>query len=476
MSYSYTGLPFAIAKLHTLSRNQKVPNVIGKVIGDCMTAARISLLAPVLCVAFAGESLAQTPQPPPQPPAKKTEKEFYSPKDRLTALQAASLYTAKPVAEADILKGPKQDKKQFQLHFNDKVICDFVKPGSEMGGKTQKFDCKITSVQSADGQVQVLSGQMEEEPVKVKFGNNDNEVYAEIASSRLLWALGFYADSWFPVTVECHSCPADPESGKGATGTRSFDPAIIVRKFSGRKMYEVGKEDEGWSWKEFQDVSGRPTYEKDGLKLIAAFIVHSDNKAPQQRLSCDGVKVDETVKPFTTVCDSSTILIQDVGATFGGGGLFTSNDTAKMNLGTWSGNKLWKKVGSGTAGPDCPECQARLTKSLAAKDGLEDPIISEEGRRFAAGLLCQLSDQQIQDLFKAARVAEMPSHHNSDGSFKSGETEASITQQWVDQFKTKREELVAGRCRWHAQPANLTVIDNPAGLSTVPNYCSASPF
>ncbi len=474
MSYSHLNLPFANVKPHTVSGNQKVSNVIEKVATRRIAARCISLLAPVLCIAMAGESWAQTPQPQPAP--QKTEKEFYTPKDRVTAIQNASVYSARPVAEADIMKGPKQDKKQFQLSFNDKVICDFVKPGSQMGGKTEKFDCKITRVESPDGQVQELTAQMEEEPVKVKFGSDDNEVYAEVAASRLLWALGFYADSWFPVTVECHNCPADPESGKGAVGTKSFDPAIIVRKFSGHKMYEVGKEDEGWSWKEFENVNGGPSYEKDGLKLMAAFMVHSDNKAQQQRLDCDGVKVDQTAKPFTTTCDTSRMLIQDVGATFGGGGKFTSNDTAKVNLDHWSGNKLWKKTGSGTAGPDCPVCQARLTNSMTAKDGLEDPTISEEGRRFTAGLLCQLSDSQITDLFRAARVAEMPVHHNSDGSFKSGETEASIIQQWVDAFKQKREELAAGRCQWKNQPTNLTVLDNPAGLSNVPNFCSASPF
>ena len=78
--------------------------------------------------------------------------------------------------------------------------------------------------------VQALSDSIkEEEPVKVKFGSRDNEVFAEIASSRLMWALGFYTDAWFPVRVECHNCPADPESGKGAVDTRMFDPAIIVR-------------------------------------------------------------------------------------------------------------------------------------------------------------------------------------------------------------------------------------------------------
>jgi hypothetical protein len=168
------------------------------------------------------------------------------------------------------------------------------------------------------------------------------------------------------------------------------------------------------------------------------------------------------------------MIVQDVGASFGGGGLFTSNDGAKMNLQNWTNKKLWKKTGSpGMNEADCPVCQAQLSKSLSAHDGLGDPTISEEGRRFLAGLMCQLTDAQIEDLFKSAHVASMPKYHNSDGSFKSGLDEATIQKQWVEAFKAKREDLAKGRCRWKNKPTDLTAIDNPKGLSAVPNHCAA---
>jgi hypothetical protein len=393
---------------------------------------------------------------------------FGSPKDRLAAMHPAALFAPKAIAQVDIMGGPVQDPAHFQLHFNDKVICDFTTPGSKMGGNTPKFECKITSVEGADGKVQTLTPAMKEGAVKVKFGADDNEVYAEIVSTRLMWALGFYSDSWFPVRVECHNCPDNPISGSGAVGTKTFDPAIIVRKFPWKKMTEAGKDDQGWSWKELDAANGRPTYERDGLKLIAAFIQHSDNKPPQQRLVCNTVQTTPTVS-----CDKSVMLVQDVGATFGGGGAFTKNDSAKMNLDKWSGTKVWKSAG--TEGSP-KQCQAVLHKSLTASDGLGDPMISEEGRRFDAGLLCQLSDHQIEDLFKSSRAAAMPEYHNKDGSFKSGVTEASVIQKWVVAFKQKREELVRGRCQWKEKPADLTAVDNPMGLATVPNFCSAKPF
>ncbi|MBZ5536313.1 MAG: hypothetical protein LAO31_10195 [Acidobacteriia bacterium] len=432
---------------------------------------RIPLLVVILFGALG--SAVQAQDQGSKPDDQKVKKAFYSARDRLAAMKVALLYNPRAVAEADIMQGPDQDKKQFQLHFNDKVICDFDTPGSKMGGKTVKFACKITGVESTNGQVQTLTPDIEEEPVKVKFGANDNEVYAEIVATRLMWALGYYADSWFPVRVECHNCPENPETGSGPTGTRTFDPATIVRKFPGHKMTEDGKDDEGWSWKELDAANGRPTYERDGLKLLAAFMQHSDNKPPQQRLVCHKVDMDEKTKPPTATCDESVMMVQDVGATFGTGGAFTSNSSAKMNLKGWSGLKLWNQVGTDGAPK---QCKAVLHKSLSAHDGLSDPIISEEGRRFDAGLMCQLSDHQIEDLFKASRAAEMPEYHNSDGSFKAGVDEASVMQQWVEAFKRKREDLAKGRCAWKEKPADLSAIDNPMGLATVPNNCAAKPF
>jgi hypothetical protein len=90
--------------------------------------------------------------------------------------------------------------------------------------------------------------------------------------------------------------------------------------------------------------------------------------------------------------------------------------------------------------------------------------------------MCQLTDQQIKDLFVLSRASQTPEWHNKDGSFKSGVTEDSVIQQWVDAFRQKREDLANGRCAWQQKPEDLSVVDNPAGLAPVPNYCTAKPY
>ena len=57
------------------------------------------------------------------------KKVFYSAKDRQQAMHAAMLLQPKDVSSAKIMEGPPQEKKQFQLHYNDKVICDFATSG-----------------------------------------------------------------------------------------------------------------------------------------------------------------------------------------------------------------------------------------------------------------------------------------------------------------------------------------------------------
>src|SRR5215831_13206219 len=112
----------------------------------------------------------------------KVQKEFYSPKDRQEAIKKALIVEPKNIADVDIMAGPKQKKKLFIFHYNDKVTCDFVSPGSQMGGNTPKFLCKVTKVESLDGTIQTFTEDMNDEPIKVKFGADNREVYAEVVS------------------------------------------------------------------------------------------------------------------------------------------------------------------------------------------------------------------------------------------------------------------------------------------------------
>jgi len=71
---------------------------------------------------------------------------------------------------------------------------------------------------------------------------------------------------------------------------------------------------------------------------------------------------------------------------------------------------------------------------------LNNPTISEAGRAFLSGLLTQLSDQQLQDLFESAAVTH---RLREPGRARSG---FATVAEWVSTFKEKRQQIVDRRC------------------------------
>jgi hypothetical protein len=100
-----------------------------------------------------------------------------------------------------------------------------------------------------------------------------------------------------------------------------------------------------------------------------------------------------------------------------------------MHLVEWAATPVWK---------DAPGCVGNLPKSLTGT--LNDPVISEEGRAFLAGLLTQLTDPQIHDLFAVARVTLRT---RDPGRARSG---LATLEEWVTAFKQKRAQIVDRRC------------------------------
>ena len=107
------------------------------------------------------------------------------------------------------------------------------------------------------------------------------------------------------------------------------------------------------------------------------------------------------------------MLIQDLGSSFGGPALIA---TRKMSLDAWRAEPVWK---------DARRCVASVTSEPDARDGLDDPRIAEEGRRFLATLLSALDDRPITALFTVARAE------------RRGDVGA-----WVATFRTKRDQIV----------------------------------
>jgi hypothetical protein len=120
-------------------------------------------------------------------------------------------------------------------------------------------------------------------------------------------------------------------------------------------------------------------------------------------------------------------MVADFGLTFGHAGFLTRNKYS-VRLATWAQVPVWK---------DRARCVAQLTGSFTGSFG--SPTIREAGRAFLAGLLVQLTDAQLRDLFETARVNRRPSEPHKEGP------PASVDE-WVAAFKLKRAQIVDQRC------------------------------
>ena len=327
--------------------------------------------------------------------------------ERDATLQRARVWQPIDTRSLNLATGPPLASAQ---RIGDALTCRFAFPAKPVSGNTPKFLCEVRP-----GDV-----------VKVKYGEKNGEVYAEIAASRLFWALGFRVDRMYPTRVSCEGCPAEPFAASKAdwhmgkpsdVGDYVFDPAAVERPLPGSAIEVTGFE--GWAWPELDKVNpragGAPRAHVDALKLLAVLVQHSDSKPEQQDLVCAPGHVKRD-RAGNERCTSPWLVVKDLGTTFGKA---TARNTSKMDLDDWSGARVWREG---------PPCVGDLSRSMTGS--LDNPRISEAGRAFLASRLLLLSDRQLRDLFGAARA----------------ERRGGTVDDWVRVFKRKRDEIVKARC------------------------------
>jgi len=350
---------------------------------------------------------------------------------RLESIRKARVWEATDVSAKDLYNGP---AGRLAFAVDEDVRCDFVpKP---VTGWSRKFLCRLEN-----GTI-----------VKVKYeeGGPYKEVFGEVLGTRLFWALGFYTDRMLPVRVTCRGCPEHPYEFVDARkkrrlnerheiasfppaahfGTYRFDLAAIEEPIDAETIEEKHKQ--GWAWKLLNQVDetqgGATRAEIDALKLLNAFVQNSDNKSIQNTLTCPRAALD-VGNDGGVMCRGPIMFVDDLGAVFGKGG-WSAHRASRVNYEGWKARRVWR---------DSASCRARLT-SLGGPfrtSTLKDPVIGEEGRALLAEQLAKLSDAQIADLFRAARVERLPQMLD-DGAH---ERRRVTIDDWVQLFKQKRSEI-----------------------------------
>ncbi len=265
---------------------------------------------------------------------------------RIDAIRRAEVWRPTRVSSLDLEKGPEVSRG---FAPNATVQCDYV--DEKLSGRSPKFSCALGRG----------------DKVKVKYGKTNGEVYAEVAATRLFWALGFGADHMYPVRVICRGCPADLEGAPTANRRRTrFDPAAIERKMKGTEL--DWNDTEGWSWSELDLVSdakaSKQHAQRDALKLLAAMLQHTDSKSQQQRLLC----LDEPSKKNPTTCERPFMMINDLGLTFGHSNLLNRNSQGSANFEKWVGGAGLAK-GRGVRGQPGRRAHQHVEESCHQRGG-----------------------------------------------------------------------------------------------------------
>jgi hypothetical protein len=163
---------------------------------------------------------------------------------------------------------------------------------------------------------------------------------------------------------------------------RDFEWVALERKFDARPIETEAVQ--GWSFHELEAIDhakgGAPRAHVDALRLLAVFLAHWDNKSQNQRLVCLSEEW-----PDGTKCRAPFAMIQDLGGTFG---------PRKVDLEEWAQMEIFE---------DRARCVISMRQLPYDGATFAAVQIGEAGRRHLAGLLSQLTERQIADLFSAAR-------------------------------------------------------------------------
>jgi hypothetical protein len=329
---------------------------------------------------------------------------------REDALATARVWSppAVPVAQFDFAANPPHGFER-----SDEVSCRFTV--RKLSGATPKFHCALP-----DGRI-----------LKIKYGRRNAELEAEVAGTRLLRALGFSADDMFTVrAVHCAGCPRLPFQSLKCVdrvgseflcfagpldynSVRTFRSAVIEQRLDGGIV--EGFDDQGWAWYELDRIDaargGATRAEVDALRLMAVFLSHWDNKAPNQRLLCPPGR-----ELSRGGCAAPIAMIQDLGATFG---------PLSVDLPNWRATPIWH---------DRAACIVSMRTLPYRGATFSDVRISDAGRRLIAGLLDQLSTAQLEDLFTASGMIQ---YDAIDGH-------ARAATGWVEAFRDKVRQIRDG--------------------------------
>jgi hypothetical protein len=223
---------------------------------------------------------------------------------------------------------------------------------------------------------------------KVKLGV---EARPETVASRLVWAVGYYAnEDYFLPDLRVENMPHLRRGQNLVASDGSMHDVRLKRYLKGEK--KVG----AWKWRD--NPFGRDR-ELNGLRVMMALInnwdLKDENNAVYEEKKADG---DPELR----------YEVSDLGASFGTTGRSLTHSESKGNLNSYQHSRFIRKVGSEYVDFNVPSRPALIymftPKEFISRMDMRwiGKHIPRSDAKWIGGLLAQLSPSQIRDAFRAA--------------------------------------------------------------------------
>jgi hypothetical protein len=412
---------------------------------------------------------------------------------KLPCIRAGSIMLDQPTLTSDQLqKGPDFDpanpeKSRFAYFTADDTIACYFRPHyafAKVPGDSMKFQCwhmtsdggfynkKGESIKVDDVKVVIKKDkfgqksaslyprddtknehEIKADHFKVKYlkppfpSHNPrfNEVFTGVATTRLMWVLGFPADRIYPAGASnCIGCTDDPFDHKLTDNKASLKDAPtdfkIVSAERELPFDEINpNDDETWSWSDAAkfysdgEWSHQQRVEYDAYRL-ALGLIHYYNALPQQnRLDC--AEWQQAEAGHSKVCVRPLFYVHDLGSTFGKkrNALDLLGTNPRGNFAAWESQTVFLN------GDNC-ELRATL---------LGDKQVLKESQDLMIQRLSRLDRETVKSIFRVARFDVMDQEQikglHSKGTQNVGE---AALDEWTDTFMKRIAEIrTAKNCK-----------------------------
>lgn len=273
-----------------------------------------------------------------------------------------------------------------------------------------------------------------------------NEVFTEVASTRLFWALGYPADVMIPLQkIVCFGCDPHPKAQKSLSpGSVSiYHFPVMERKFKGSKIADFFNMNSTIAW-HYPLWKEETKNDFEGLAVLSQLIGYHNFINLQNRLQCEAGKLDEA----TGVCSNPVPFMQDLGSTWSDRATAAEreemglDDNPRGNLKFYQRGRVFERMGS---------CRLfyRISSHAPSESKAGPGLLSvtREGVEPLKEKLRKLSPEAIRSIFEAARFADMePARLNSTPGSTLEEKRKIRVDEWARALEKRIQEVLESDC------------------------------